>query len=226
MDVYRHMCGSSYVEQFRITCQIFQYLMLRLSSHVSWRHRKRKFACAIVSSALVTSAPVHPALDFTPEPAQFRQRGRMGRKKAGNGRLSPMPPEDKTNETSPSAISSPRIDITAANASVQRDVIKVNNVNLSDLKNACDDVVKRVCRWFHVVTNSRHLWVLRHHILLAAFATWPFQTKPHAHRRETGIGLGKCLHSCRNCALWVEGWVREVETTRVCWCYLVCGIPC
>lgn len=32
-----------------------------------------------------------------------------------------------------------------AGTAVDRDVIKVNNANLTELKNACDDALKRVC---------------------------------------------------------------------------------
>jgi len=70
----------------------------------------------------------------------------MARKKTANGRLSPLPSDENAVDaaSSSAAPSTPRIDIVAASAGVQRDVIKVNNVNLSDLKNSCDDVVKRL----------------------------------------------------------------------------------
>ena len=38
------------------------------------------------------------------------------------------------------------LDVVMATASTSRDTVKVNNMNLTDLKNACDDAVKRVRR--------------------------------------------------------------------------------
>ena len=78
----------------------------------------------------------------------------MAKKKVANGGIanasgsststSPIPPK-ATATPEPSAYS--RVDIMSASASLTaagRDPIKVNNVNAADLKNACDDAVKKV----------------------------------------------------------------------------------
>ena len=75
----------------------------------------------------------------------------MGRKKAANG------PSSLANDESASVVSESdgtkssitAAEILAASANVEREPIKVNNANLSDLKNSCDDVVKRVS-WFEM----------------------------------------------------------------------------
>jgi hypothetical protein len=53
-------------------------------------------------------------------------------------RSSPPPPTSPADEvpTSP-------LDVTIADS--DREQVKVNNVNLTELKNACDDALKRVC---------------------------------------------------------------------------------
>ena len=78
----------------------------------------------------------------------------MARKKTANGsairsegKLSgdasgSTPVTDPVTESPGPATS--RIDILAANANIERDEIKVNNASLVDLKNACDDAVKKV----------------------------------------------------------------------------------
>jgi len=43
------------------------------------------------------------------------------------------------------SVSAPRLDVLGASAGVKRDVVKVNNASLTELKNACDDAVKAVC---------------------------------------------------------------------------------
>ncbi|KAI5118205.1 hypothetical protein M0805_004695 [Coniferiporia weirii] len=76
----------------------------------------------------------------------------MARRKVINGGAKgadDSPAEDPSTSTSTTPTAKPtagagRIDILAASAGVQRDTIKVNNMNLSDLKNACDDAVKKL----------------------------------------------------------------------------------
>lgn len=111
----------------------------------------------------------------------------MARKKTANGRLSPLPPDEKAVDaaSSSTAPSTPRIDIVAASARVQRDVIKVNNVNLSDLKNSCDDVVKRVrraCFKWHLCVDDCRLPVIVTARVISA--------KSYAHRCKAWAGLG------------------------------------
>ena len=53
---------------------------------------------------------------------------------------SEMKPIDVTADTTS------RVDILAASAAItEREPVKVNNMNAVDLKNACDDAVKKVC---------------------------------------------------------------------------------
>ncbi|THG93220.1 hypothetical protein EW145_g8434 [Phellinidium pouzarii] len=74
----------------------------------------------------------------------------MAKRKAANGvakgasdasasTSSSTPPAEK-----PRGVGPARIDILAANAVAQRDTITVNNMSLADLKNACDDAVKKM----------------------------------------------------------------------------------
>ncbi|TDL25288.1 hypothetical protein BD410DRAFT_826572 [Rickenella mellea] len=60
----------------------------------------------------------------------------MARKKQANGSSTP--------DGTPGVVATnhPRIDIMAATNGIEREVIKVNNANLTELKNACDDAVK------------------------------------------------------------------------------------
>jgi len=72
----------------------------------------------------------------------------MARKKGAAENGSPVPVLD-TVDVVPAAGASdsrpnPVYDVVMANASAERDAVKVNNMNLVDLKNACDDAAKRL----------------------------------------------------------------------------------
>ena len=59
---------------------------------------------------------------------------------AATASASEIKPIDVTTDTTS------RVDILAASAAItEREPVKVNNMNAVDLKNACDDAVKKVC---------------------------------------------------------------------------------
>lgn len=87
----------------------------------------------------------------------------MARKKTVNGPASITSSDSEHVSTKPllsatlvgdPSTSGTNIDILSASANIEREQIKVNNANLSDLKNSCDDVVKRVRRHYFYVAMS------------------------------------------------------------------------
>lgn len=133
----------------------------------------------------------------------------MARKKTANGRLSPLPPDEKAVDaaSSSTAPSTPRIDIVAASARIQRDVIKVNNVNLSDLKNSCDDVVKRVRR----ACLSNGICVLM--IVVCQLLSQPELFQQNHTHTDVKLGLGwASVLVAAGTALY--GWKVEFEKSK------------
>lgn len=72
----------------------------------------------------------------------------MARKKVAAENGSPVPVLDAVDVVPAAGDSRPNpvYDVVMANACAERDAVKVNNMNLVDLKNACDDAAKRVRR--------------------------------------------------------------------------------
>lgn len=78
----------------------------------------------------------------------------MARKKQANASTSSAKDASPLRNIPPSSLSkdivadgapvAPRIDILAASAGMEEDAVKVNNMNVTELKIACDDAVRRV----------------------------------------------------------------------------------
>lgn len=94
----------------------------------------------------------------------------------------------------------------------EEDVTKINNMNASDLKNACDDALKRV----------RSALLLRFVTPTEPVSCPPVSlpprtvsSKPHSHRRAARIRLVVRPRRFRYGVVWLEDRFRKVQAGRV-----------
>lgn len=121
--------------------------------------------------------------------AQFPVSFMARSKKVENGHtarsLSPAAPSSPDKPTGPLSI---------VIAPEDREVIKVNNANVTELKNACDDAVKRVGFTLELLELNLN-WIS------VPFPPRTIQPNTSPYRRPIGFGMGKCFRRWRHSVL-------------------------
>ncbi len=124
----------------------------------------------------------------------------------------------------------------------ERDEVKVNNANLSELKNACDDTLKRV-RLSNFPPYTRSNWLTGTYVnscsgtRLGSLMTWGFrhdtivsltsgvvQTNSYTYRCTTRAGLGGCACCCWDGVLRLQDRIWTIETGCLGWRHFVSHI--
>ena len=106
------------------------------------------------------------------------------------------------------ADSTSRVDILAASAAItEREPVKVNNMNAVDLKNACDDAVKKVCLHLELCISFLFDLVIDLSVPLCgvvALATEFVQRKTYSYGCEAAPRVGERVHCCWDGDVWME----------------------
>lgn len=127
------------------------------------------------------------------------QTSTMARKKAANG-LSSSPIPAQGISLNPSELDRPTGPLSIIISPEDRYPVKVNNANITELKIACDDALKRVSTLLQSSNQETKSFAV-------SFAPGPVQADTFAHRCSASLGLGKRLCRGGDRLLWIRSRV-------------------